>query len=93
MGPPAGAEVTSHVVALTKSPLGLAVSLDSVVVPGSTQVWVRSCGSPSRGAVWYAFLVWVDMGILWYCASLRHFTGTRIPGVCGHGRPEVFKGQ
>ena len=32
------------------------------------------------------------MGILWYCALLRHFTGARIPGVRGHARPEVCKG-
>ena len=30
--------------------------------------------------------------LLWYCVWLRHLTGTRIPGVRGHGRPEVCKG-
>ena len=54
-----------------RSPLGLAVSLDSVVVPGSTQVRVRCCGCASRGAVWYAFLVRVVLCILRHC---RHVT-------------------
>ena len=76
MGPPADAEVTSHVVALTKSPLGSAVSF---LTPSSSRA-LRNYGYAAVGARFVArsgTLFWYEW-IRVFCGTARRYVTLRV---------------